>query len=134
MYIDQQILVIDGELNAVAFFERRQFLGHAYSHGNKSGRHLAGIDSCLFASNFVYRAEKNPVAGKRVIVSVVGTGCPVTERDRQQPGDREDCEMYESIASHVSLPFVLHRSYSQGFVSFTDSNRKARGLLEPPAF
>src|SRR5918993_3959682 len=109
MYIDQQILIIDGELHAVPFFERRQFLDHAYPHGNKSGRQLAGIDSCLFASNFVYRAEKNPVTGKRVIVSVVGTGCPMTERDRQQPAECHYCQMYESVLSHASLPFDLSK-------------------------
>jgi hypothetical protein len=93
MYIDQQILIIDGDLNAVAFFDRRQILGHSYPHGNEAGRHFTGIDSCLLAPDLLYRAEENPIAGKRVMVSVLETGCPITERDRQQPADRHYGQM-----------------------------------------
>jgi hypothetical protein len=57
MHIDEQILLVDGDLDPIPPFQFRQFLGFSHPHGDEPRRPLTGMDSCLFASDFLYRAN-----------------------------------------------------------------------------
>jgi hypothetical protein len=70
MHIDKEILVIDGDFDAIPLFEIRQPLGLPHPHGHKSWLPFAGVDPCLSASHFLDRANENTVPEKQLGVSV----------------------------------------------------------------
>ena len=69
MHIDQQILIVNGDLAQISYFEFRQSLIFSHVHGEIPRLSLTDIDFCLVASDFFYCAKKNPVPGKKLRVS-----------------------------------------------------------------
>jgi hypothetical protein len=75
MHIDQQVLLIDRDLDAVPWLEVRQALCLPHSHGNVPRFHFSGVDAGLVASDFYDGAQQDPISGQqlRMIVTTIGS-------------------------------------------------------------
>jgi hypothetical protein len=73
MHINEQILLIDDDFNAISLLEVWQPLRVPYSHGHKSWLPFACVDPSLSASHFLDRAKENTIPEKQLRVNVFRT-------------------------------------------------------------
>jgi hypothetical protein len=66
MHIDQQILIVEGDLDQISYIEIRQSLIFSHVHGKIPRLKLPDIDDCLVASNVPDRAKNHPVPGEQL--------------------------------------------------------------------
>jgi len=104
MHIDQQILIVDGDLNQISLFEVRQSLILSHVRGKIPRLYLAGIDSCLVASDFLYCPEKNTFTGKKLGIGLLCLGSGTSKRYGCDEPQREHRESPENMLCH-KLPF-----------------------------
>ncbi len=79
MHVDQEILIIDGDLDQISYVEFRQSLIFSHVHGEVSRLSLTHSDFGLVASDVRYRAQKNPVSGNEMSVCLFRTGYRLTD-------------------------------------------------------
>jgi hypothetical protein len=79
MHIDQQVLIIDGDLDKISYMEFRQSLILSHVHGDVPQLSLTHSDFGLVASDVHYRAQKNPISGNEVRVCLLRTGRRITD-------------------------------------------------------
>jgi hypothetical protein len=80
MHVDQQILIIDGDLDQISYVEFRQSLIFSHVHGEVPRLSLTHSDFGLVASDVHDRAQKNPVSGNEVSVILLRTSYRITDR------------------------------------------------------
>ena len=73
MHINEQILVIDGDFNAISLREIRQPFRLPDSHGYKSGLPFACVNPGLSASYFQDRSNQNTIPEKQLRMNVFRT-------------------------------------------------------------
>jgi hypothetical protein len=79
MHIDEQILIVDGDLDKIADVEFWQSLIPSHVHRDIPRLSLTHSDFGLVASDVHDRAEKNPISGKEVRVGLLRTGRRITD-------------------------------------------------------
>ncbi|BFU94712.1 MAG: hypothetical protein NTNFB02_14340 [Nitrospira sp.] len=89
MDIDQEILIIDDDFDAIPSLQIRQSFGLSHSHGYKSRLSLTRVDPRLSAPDFLYGAKKHPISEEKLGVGLLGTGTGLGDGCSRDPADYE---------------------------------------------
>src|SRR6476646_4788396 len=84
MHINEQILLIDGNLNMISFFQVGQALILSHIHRNEPRLPFARIDSGLVTSHFFYCTEKYPMSGKMLCITLLSRRTDIRHENRYE--------------------------------------------------